>query len=390
MNLLVDLSNWLTGAVGDSPGYMKLSSCMRHDWFWIGVTIALDFAVAAGYGLIAMHWAKNSRTLPAVPAKRALANMRNIFVFCGICGYAFIPIKMVWPAWRLYDMVMVVLVYFTWRYAWKAKDLKVVYNELGRSTRLAADLEQSRRETAEKGFFLNAISHDIRTPLNGLVLQANVAEMSVASNDTALLKSSVAEMKAAAQTVATLLDSFLEFAQMAAGDSKSELSIFELRPAIETATEKFRSRADSAGLSLQNKVSPHLRVRLDSMKLERILNNLIDNALKFTSSGSVRIEAETDGTGLEIHIIDTGIGVAPQHVEKLFDEFYQIDNAARDRSKGFGLGLAIARRLARQMGGDVTVASSVGAGSRFTVAIPDAVADRAEPEPANIAIAIPT
>src|SRR3954469_2190319 len=102
---------------------------MKGDVLWISITIALDLAVAAGYGLIALHWSKNARSLPAIPAKSALANMRHIFAFCGICGYVFIPIKMFWPAWRLYDMFLVVLVYFTWKYAWNARDLKVIYSE---------------------------------------------------------------------------------------------------------------------------------------------------------------------------------------------------------------------------------------------------------------------
>ena len=390
MNILVELSNWLTGVNGDSPGYMKLYQCMRHDTLWITITVALDITVAAGYGLIAMHWWKNSRTLPNVPAKHALGNMRNIFVFCGLCGYAFIPIKMVWPAWRLYDVFMVALAYFTWRYAWRAKDLKVVYNELGRSTRLAADLERSRRETAEKGFFLNAISHDIRTPLNGLVLQANLAEISASSNDSETLKRSVIEIKSAAHTVATLLDRFLEFAQMANSNGHNELTTVDVTSVIDTAVQRFRNQADAKGLSLHGRVRQNVRARLDTIKLERILNNLLDNALKFTSNGGIRVEAETDGSGLEIHVIDTGVGIAPQHLEKLFDEFYQVDNAARDKNKGFGLGLAIARRLARQMGGDVTVDSALGGGSRFTVAFPDGVVQSAESEPAAAGVAVPT
>lgn len=390
MSVLVDVSHWLTGASGDSPGYMKLSSCMRYDYLWIGITIALDLAVAAGYGLIAMHWWKNSRTLPPVPAKTALANMRNIFLFCGLCGYAFIPIKMVWPAWRLYDMFMVVLVYFTWRYAWKAKDLKVIYNELGQTTRLAADLEKSRKESAEKAFFLNAISHDIRTPLNGLMLQANLAEISANSNDEATLKQSVIEMKSAAHTVAKLLDSFLEYAQLASPAHALQTTRFELKPVIDAMLDKFRYAATAKGLTLHARVPSDLTVRLDSTCLERILTNLLDNALKFTASGSVRMEAETNGNGLEIHVIDTGVGISAQHQAKLFDEFFQVDNVARDKAKGFGLGLAIAQRLARHMGGDVGVESAVGAGSRFTVAFPDAVVlQRDEHPPAPVSIAIP-
>jgi len=390
MNPLIELSHWLTGATGDSPGYMKLSSCMRYDTLWIAITVALDLSVAAGYGLIAMHWWKNSRTLPNVPAKYALANMRNIFLFCGLCGYAFIPIKMFWPAWRLYDMFMVVLVYFTWRYAWKAKDLKVVYNELGRSTRLAADLEVSRRESAEKAFFLNAISHDIRTPLNGLMLQANLAELSVHNKDEVTFRETIAEMKSAAHTVSKLLDSFLEYGQLTSAGSDAATSAFELSPMVDGVVKKFSRRATSGGLALNVRVHQGLRVRLDSSKLERILSNLLDNALKFTPSGSVRVEAESDGSGLEIHVIDTGIGIEPHQREKLFDEFYQVDNAARDKSKGFGLGLAIARRLARKMGGDITVESAVGSGSRFTLAIPRAVADAANPPATLVGVVIPT
>src|SRR5262245_54954257 len=94
--------NWFAG----KRAYMNLVHCMGHDTPWIAITVLLDLTVAAGYVAIAMHWWKNERTLPLVPAKRALGNMRNIFLFCGLCGYVFIPVKMIWPAWRLYDVFM--------------------------------------------------------------------------------------------------------------------------------------------------------------------------------------------------------------------------------------------------------------------------------------------
>src|SRR4051812_25701462 len=123
------LLDWFAG----NGRYQTLRHCMGNDTLWIVVTVLLDLAVAAGYVLIALHWSRNERGLPDIPAKRALANMRNIFAFCGICGYLFIPIKMFWPAWRLYDLFMVALVWFTWKYALDARRLKVVYNEIGRS-----------------------------------------------------------------------------------------------------------------------------------------------------------------------------------------------------------------------------------------------------------------
>src|SRR5262245_56840872 len=109
MQPIIHLMRWFTGG---EHQYMVLYQCMRRDYLWIWLTVLLDAAVAAGYALIALHWGRNERLLPPIPAKRALGNMRNIFVFCGICGYVFIPIKMVWPAWRLYDFFLAALVYF--------------------------------------------------------------------------------------------------------------------------------------------------------------------------------------------------------------------------------------------------------------------------------------
>src|SRR5437764_937790 len=194
--------------------YNTLFHCMSGDVLWVAITVALDLAVASGYIVIARHWWQNSRGLPDSPAKRALGTIRNIFVFCGICGYLFIPVKMFWPAWRLYDIVMAFLVYFTWKYALKAKDLKVVYNALDRSERLAAELAETRQEAKRKSFFLNAVSHDLRTPLNGLVLQTEVATMAAADLDRELLQSSLAEIKASAKAAAELLNTFLELGRL--------------------------------------------------------------------------------------------------------------------------------------------------------------------------------
>src|SRR5262249_53398933 len=112
----------------------------------------------------------------------------------------------------------------------------------------------------------------------------------------------------------------------------------------------------------------------DRFKLERILTNLIQNAVKFTNGGgSVNIAAEANGHDLSIHISDTGVGIAPEHREMLFQEFFQAHNVERDRSKGFGLWLALAWRLARQLGGDIRCHSELGRGSRFTIYLPGAI-----------------
>ena len=359
--------DWFAG----NGRYMDLTCCMGHDTFWIVVTVALDFAVAGGYLLIALHWWRNARGLAPSPAKRALANLRNIFLFCGVCGYVFIPVKMFWPAWRLYDMVMLVLAYYTWRYAWGARDLKVVYTELGRSRQLAHDLEASREESKRKSFFLNAVSHDLRTPLNGLLLQSNLAEMGAATGDVETVRSATREIQRGAKAAADLLDGLLEYARLEGGAADQVVTApVDVGAVVGNVIAASSAAAEHKGLLLRTNVPVGLVVPAERQRLERILSNLVTNAVKFTDQGDVRVEVESDARRLRIHVIDTGIGVAPEHRERLFEEFFQVHNVERNRSKGFGLGLAIARRMARQMGGDVTLESAVGHGSRFTLVLP--------------------
>jgi signal transduction histidine kinase len=349
---------------------MTLIHCMQHDWLWIVITLVLDVAVAAGYVLIAWHWQANQRLLPPSPAKRALGNMRNIFVLCGICGYLFIPVKMVWPAWRLYDIFLVVLVYFTWRYAWGARDLKVVYSELGRARKLAADLDESRAESQRKSFFLNAISHDLRTPLNGLLLQTQVAEMSLDSGDPAAVRDALRVVNANAQAAARLLDNLLEVGRLQWAAEREHPEPIDLHGLLESIRQRFEPDAQAKGIELTLDESVAGEIVADHLKLERILTNLVSNAIKFTSVGGVTLGAEHAGDTTGIWIQDTGPGIADEHHDNLFQEFYQAANPERDRAKGFGLGLAIAERLAKQLGGTIEFHTALGRGTRFTLRLP--------------------
>jgi signal transduction histidine kinase len=380
MSGLETVRDWFAG----NGRYMNLTHCMGHDYPWIAVTVGLDLAVAGGYVLIALHWWRNQRHLPTSPAKTALGNLRNIFLFCGVCGYAFIPVKMVWPAWRLYDVVMLALAYYTWRYALGARELRVVYTELKRSTQLAHDLEQSREESRRKSFFLNAISHDLRTPLNALLLQGNLAEHGVAAGDPETVRAAVRDMQAGAKAAAEMLDGLLEYARLESSAERPATGPVDVGEVVDGVVAASSAAAAQKGLSLRSHVPVGLAVACDRQGLERILSNLVTNAVKFTESGGVRVEVERRESGVRVHVVDTGIGIAPEHRERLFDEFFQVNNAERNRSKGFGLGLAIARRLARQMGGDIVVESALGHGSRFTLVLP-AMTVPAAPVPAPAA-----
>jgi signal transduction histidine kinase len=352
---------------------MTLFHCMSHDTLWVAITVTLDLLVATGYGVITLHWWRNQRTLPPSPARSALGNMRNIFMFCGICGYLFIPIKMFWPAWRLYDMVMFALVFYTWRYALNARDLQVIYTAIGRSDQLAADLAQSREESKRKSFFLNAISHDLRTPLNGLLLHANLAEISAGNGETAAVAESLAEIKAACRRTADLLDGLLEYARLESAAEGANDALFDLDTLVRDVLTAHAAAAAAKSLTLGDAPNTGLTLRTDRLKLDRILNNLLSNAIKFTTVGAVTIEVARLGNGMEIHVIDTGVGISADHRERLFEEFFQVHNHERDRQKGFGLGLAISNRLVRQLGGELRVDSTPDRGSRFTVALPGVV-----------------
>jgi hypothetical protein len=148
--MLESFFQWFTG--GPEHPYHKLYHCMAHDTFWVAITVALDLTIAVGYAIIAYHWWKNQRIAANTPGRTALCNIRNIFIFCGFCGYIFIPIKMFWPAWRLYDIALAFLAYYTWRYVWNARELKVIYNELGQSRKLKDELEKSQTESKQKSF----------------------------------------------------------------------------------------------------------------------------------------------------------------------------------------------------------------------------------------------
>ncbi|MCW1883236.1 ATP-binding protein [Luteolibacter flavescens] len=243
------------------------------------------------------------------------------------------------------------------------------------SIRIQKELETRRRDaeeaTIQKSQFLAAVSHDVRTPANAISLLAELIER--ASSDSAQshrVPELARSMWANARSLVDLVSDVLDLTRLDSGPADLHLSEFALHEIIDAEVFQAETAANGKGLTIA-KVMPAEPVRLktDRTKMKRVIANLMSNAVKFTEKGSVRVECIVSDD-VRISIADTGVGIPGDAVNKVFDEFFQLRNPERNREKGAGLGLAICRRLVSTLGCTLSVDSTVGAGSTFTLIIP--------------------
>ncbi len=244
----------------------------------------------------------------------------------------------------------------------------------------AAKLEAERASMA-KSRFLAAASHDLRQPVQGLVLFAGALHGWEHSKQAT---KAIEGINRSVEALTLLLDSLLDISKLDAAMVEPKLAAVPLHPLLHRLEDEYAPRAVAAGLRLRA-VATSAAVRADPLLLERMLRNLIENALRYTSAGGVVIGARCHAGRVMIQVVDSGIGIARDEQQAVFEEFYQSGNPERDRSKGLGLGLAIVARLARLMTAQVTLRSRPGRGSCFTIDLPVAVdqpdAVVAPPEP---------
>ena len=222
-----------------------------------------------------------------------------------------------------------------------------------------------------KSEFLANISHEIRTPMNGVLGMAQVLE---ATPLTDAQREHVRLICESGDMLVALIDDVLDLARIEAGKLSLHLAPHDLTQTITDTVTLFAARAAENGTQLQVAVAPDLpqMAVFDQLRLRQCLGNLVSNAVKFTRDGSVQVAAtlqESHGTEItvSISVTDTGIGMAPETVAKLFTPFSQASSQTAQDFGGTGLGLSIARRLARKMGGDISVTSALGAGARFVL-----------------------
>jgi PAS domain S-box-containing protein len=231
---------------------------------------------------------------------------------------------------------------------------------------------QKELQAKQRSFFLNALSHDLRAPLNNIVLNAHLLKLG--ARDESELES-VATITENALAAADLVTKLLDFARAGAQEA-NRIETLSLISILRQLQRRFAPVAEQKSLYLRLLEQRDVTLMTDRQKLERILSNLIDNAIKYTQSGGVTIELLLQESQLIIRVSDTGIGIPPESAPHLFDEFYQVNNYERDRTKGFGMGLAICKSLAHHIGADVHLAGTGPGGSAFDLCLKGISPDR--------------
>jgi len=219
---------------------------------------------------------------------------------------------------------------------------------------------------ASKTRFLAAASHDMRQPLQAIT--ANTDILDLANTDPALARP-IKQLRDASQALQDMLEGLLDISNLDSGILMPDLSVFPAGTLLDQLFDQFQSLARSNRLILELKPCDAF-VQSDRTLLRVILQNLISNAIKYTLHGSVVIGCERCGDLLRIEVRDSGMGIPDTMQEFIFEEFYQLDNQARDRGRGTGIGLAIVKRIAELLNHPISVHSVKGEGSSFAIHVP--------------------
>jgi len=231
------------------------------------------------------------------------------------------------------------------------------------------DITRTERLEHVRQEFLSNVSHELRTPLTSILAFVETLENG-AIEDPESSQRFLSIIRKNASRMQGLIDDILELTAIEGGNVTLRAAPVELHDVVQDVCDSLNAKAAAQGVVLENKVDPEVMVYADARRLEQMLTNLIDNAIKFSREhGSVVISHEP-GERDRILVRDNGDGIPAQHLERLFERFYRVDRARSREMGGTGLGLAIVKHLALLHGGEVTVSSELGKGSTFTIHLP--------------------
>jgi len=237
---------------------------------------------------------------------------------------------------------------------------------------VARDVTELRRLEAMRRDFVTNVSHEFRTPVASIRGLAETLA-SGALDDPETAPRFVEQLLLQAERLSELVERLLDLGRLESGAIRFEPVPLELSEPLSRLVDSRRAAAEAKGIDLQLSATEGVTAFADPTALDIVVGNLLDNAIKFTPDGGrVVVRAVDDGARIRIEVEDTGPGIEPRHLERIFERFYRVDSGRARDAGGCGLGLSIARHAAQQSGGDLEVQSTPGKGSRFTFRLPSA------------------
>jgi signal transduction histidine kinase len=301
-----------------------------------------------------------------------------VFLFCITMAVA-IVFQILWPLWPYYALGCLVGNCFLHVFVIEDErdDLRRAVIEHEQEAKHAADLEKAldRARAAEKArsMFFSIVSHDIRTPLNAILGYSELLQ--IGGEGEVDREEALKAIHSSGTTLLQLVNDVLDLSKMDAGELTLHPEPVQISQLTNEVFSSFRKSAEDKGIELANRTVGVPTALLDRNRFSQLLINLVGNAVKFTEKGSVTVAASSTGENLEVSVADTGCGIAPDLLPRIFDPFVQALDPCHsaDRAGGTGLGLSVCRRLVEAMGGELSVESELGKGSKFRAFFPGVI-----------------